>query len=73
MPFIEGGVVIDVDSALQTTLTNAGAPANGVVGTGTKAGIAEKGQLLIDTTNAKLYINTGTKASVTWTVVGAQT
>lgn len=35
--------------------------------------IAEKGALCIDTTNAKLYINTGTKAANTWTVVGTQT
>ena len=34
--------------------------------------IAEKGSLLTDTTNAKLYINTGTLAAPTWTVVGAQ-
>jgi hypothetical protein len=34
--------------------------------------IAVKGATLIDTTNGKLYINTGTKASNTWTVVGAQ-
>ena len=27
----------------------------------------------VDTTNAKLYINTNTKASPTWTVVGTQT
>jgi hypothetical protein len=32
-----------------------------------------KGALLVDTTNAKLYINTGTPASPTWTVVGTQT
>lgn len=30
------------------------------------------GQLLVDTTNAKLYINTGTALSPTWTVVGGQ-
>ncbi len=30
------------------------------------------GSLLIDTTGKKLYINTGTKASPTWTVVGSQ-
>ena len=36
-------------------------------------GEAEKGDLCIDSTNGKLYINTGTKASPTWTVVGAQT
>lgn len=35
--------------------------------------IAEKGALCIDTTNGKLYINTGTKATATWTVVGTQT
>lgn len=35
--------------------------------------IAEKGALCVDITNAKLYINTGTKASNTWTVVGTQT
>lgn len=33
---------------------------------------AAKGRLLIDTTNAKLYINTGTALSPTWTVVGSQ-
>jgi hypothetical protein len=48
---------------------NAGAPVNGT----TFDEIAEKGALLIDTTNAKLYINTGTKASSTWVVVGTQT
>lgn len=48
---------------------NAGAPTNGT----TFAGVAPKAALLIDTTNAKLYINTGTQASPTWTVVGSQT
>lgn len=51
-------------------ITNAGAPTNGT--SGTFAGMAGKGCLLIDTTNAKLYINTNTKASPTWTVVGTQ-
>jgi hypothetical protein len=32
-----------------------------------------KGRLLIDSTNGKLYINTGTALSPTWIVVGAQT
>lgn len=36
-------------------------------------GIAKKGALCTDTTNAKLYINTGTLAANTWTVVGTQT
>ena len=31
-----------------------------------------KGALSIDTTNGKLYINTGTSSSATWTVVGTQ-
>lgn len=31
------------------------------------------GALVTDTTNAKLYINTGTAIAPTWTVVGAQT
>lgn len=31
------------------------------------------GARLVDTTNGKLYINTGTPASPTWTVVGTQT
>jgi hypothetical protein len=30
------------------------------------------GGLLVDTTNKKLYINTGTSVSPTWTVVGSQ-
>ena len=34
---------------------------------------AAKGALLVDTTNAKLYINTGTALDPTWTVVGTQT
>ena len=31
-----------------------------------------KGCLASDTTNGKLYINTGTVSSATWTVVGSQ-
>ena len=37
----------------------------------TSAG-APVGQLAVDETNAKLYINTGTALSQTWTVVGTQ-
>ena len=33
---------------------------------------ARPGSLLIDATGLKLYINTGTQASPTWTVAGAQ-
>lgn len=42
----------------------------GVTATGFGAG---KGALLVDTTNGKLYINTGTAPVPTWTVVGTQT
>jgi hypothetical protein len=34
---------------------------------------AAKGALMIDTTNGKLYINTGTPPSTTWIVAGTQT
>lgn len=33
---------------------------------------SEKGTLLVDTTNGKLYMNTGTALAPTWTVVGSQ-
>ncbi|MBM3458882.1 MAG: hypothetical protein FJX77_10175 [Armatimonadetes bacterium] len=56
-------------SGLGQPLRNAGAPVNGT----TYANVAEVGALLLDTTNGKLYVNTGTKASPTWTVVGTQT
>lgn len=48
-----------------------GAPTSGT--SGSFAGHAGIGCLLIDKVNGKLYINTNTKASPTWTVVGAQT
>lgn len=51
-----GGLVI---------VTNAGAPSNGTSGTG--AGVAGPGSLLVDSTNCNLYQNTNTKASPTWT------
>lgn len=47
---------------------NAGAPVDGT----TFNGIAPKGALLVDTTNAVLYINTGSQASNAWTKVGTQ-
>ncbi len=50
--------------------TNAGAPTNGVLGTGTFAGAAAIGALLEDSTNGVLYINTGTQASPVWTSFG---
>lgn len=63
-----GGMVLGND--LMVVLTNAGAPTSG--GAGTFAGYAGKGQLLVDTTNGVLYINTGTLAAPTWTIVGTQ-
>lgn len=44
--------------------THAGVPVDGT--SGTLAGIAEPGALLIDTTNKTLYQNSNTKASPTW-------
>lgn len=41
---------------------SAGIPALGYLN-----GIAEKGALVIDTTNGTLYQNTGTKAATAWT------
>jgi hypothetical protein len=49
-------------------LNNAGAPTNGT--SGTFAGQAGPGALLIDFTNAVLYINIGTLASPTWVTLG---
>jgi len=49
--------------------TNAGAPSDG--GSGTLVNQAEIGDLLIDTTNKKLYQNRNTLASPTWTEIAA--
>ncbi len=51
-------------------LVAAVAPTNGTAGDG--AGFAGPGSIYIDTLGAKIYINTNTKASPTWTVVGSQ-
>jgi len=58
-------------TVMPSILYGAGAPTDGT--SGTHVGLASPGTLYIDTTNAKLYINTNTAASPTWTVVGAQT
>lgn len=52
--------------AATITLTKAGAPVSGTSGTG--AGVANRGQLLLDTTTGIMYQNTGTQASPTWTI-----
>ena len=49
--------------------TNAGAPVSG--GSGTLAGFAQPGDLLVDTTNLKFYQNTNTLASPTWSIFEA--
>ena len=59
---IEG---IAIAGSLRRTWRNAGVPSDG--GAGTLANIAEKGDLLIDSTNATLYQNTNTQSSPTWT------
>lgn len=73
MPVIEGARYRNGSSEGETAgygpFINAGAPVNGT----TFDEIAEKGALLVDITNAKLYINTGTKSASTWVVVGTQT
>lgn len=48
-------------------LSGAGAPTNGVAGTG--AAFAEIGSIYCDRTNGKAYINGGTKASPTWKLI----
>lgn len=55
--------LVDQDLAI---FINAGAPTDGT--SGTAAGKAGKGSLLIDYTNGRLYVNSNTKASPTWTV-----
>lgn len=60
--FMASGVAVQAPNIW----TNAGAPTNG--GAGTLFGSAEAGDLLVDITNKKLYQNTNTKASPTWTV-----
>lgn len=65
---IEGALVRPASAAYSATagsygpFVNAGAPIDGT----TQAGSAAKGALLIDSTNANLYINAGTLASPTW-------
>ena len=69
MAVIEGGGgYVAEGTGLGAPLRNAGVPSSGT----TFANIAAIGAICIDTTNGKAYINTGTQASPTWTVVGAQ-
>lgn len=61
-----GPVVIDQTNDV-VLLTVAGAPVDGTSGTG--AGVAGPGSLVVDITNANHYINANTKASPTWKLV----
>ena len=85
MPIISGGKVIEgarlrpeqqVDATGASVApvgiySNAGAPTNNT----TLLGVVGVGDLLVDTTNGKLYIVTATNgtSTVTYTVVGTQT
>lgn len=50
--------------------SDSGAPTDGTSGTG--AGLLEPGSQYTNEANGKVYVNTGTKASPTWTIVGTQ-
>jgi len=63
MPIIQGGKVIE--GATKRPWMNDGVPTNGT--SGTLAGVADPGDLLIDYANGNLYQNTNTKLSPTWT------
>ena len=70
MPVLTGGNVMPGPETWASRegyglFVNAGAPTNGV--SGTLAGTAEKGALLIDSSAGTLYQNTNSKASPTWT------
>jgi hypothetical protein len=71
MTYIAGSNNAWSGSGYGTPLRNAGAPSNGTSGTYANQN-AGAGAMLIDTTNGKEYINTGTAASPTWAVVGSQ-
>lgn len=65
MAIISGGTVIEGAQPRQQTVV--GAPTNGT--SGTFAGSAPIGSLLVDITNADVYQNTNTVASPTWTLI----
>jgi hypothetical protein len=72
MPIIEGSrsrgaAGHNTDGAIGP-FVSAGVPAAGYLN-----GTASKGALCTDTTNGKLYVNTGTLAATVWTVAGTQT
>jgi hypothetical protein len=70
MAVIQGGNIQPQNGLPAGAILNAGAP-----GANAYAGQVVLGGLLVDTTNAKLYICTATNGTTTatWTVVGTQT
>lgn len=69
MPVIQGDGAYVITGSQGRTWRNAGVPVNGT--SGTFAGAANLGDLLADTTNDRLYQNTGTLASPTWTLINS--
>ena len=67
-PYAKANIRMEDDVCV---LVDAGAPTSGASGTGDN--YAGTGSLYVDSTAGKLYINTGTISSPTWTVVGTQT
>lgn len=65
--------IVNMEAEVAFLFHLAGAPVDGAAPTGSFAGQAPAGALLIDTVNAKLYINTNTQLSPLWTAVGSQT
>jgi len=64
---VEGGIHIGGDVWL---FSFAAAMVNGTSGTG--AGVAGPGSICGNSSTGKAYINTNTKASPTWAVIGTQ-
>lgn len=71
--FKVGGHILMGGGAGASISTFTGSIGNGTSGTFANTFKAKPGSLIINLTTLKLYINTNTKASPTWTVVGAQT
>lgn len=67
----QGGAYLSLGNDVVILAAIATTPTDGTSGTG--VGIAGPGSLVTDYTNALMYINTGTKASPLWTLVGLQT
>ena len=64
----EGHVQADAGFAMANSVlifSKAGVPSDGTSGDG--VGLAGPGSLCVDATNKDVYMNTGTKASPTWT------